>query len=78
MAGSARNGAMQFINKLAAWGKAVTSSISGSHLMYPLPFFSPLSPQSHLEKIIEKPNQPATRAIKSADSFEEKVSAPEA
>ncbi|XP_044314396.1 cGMP-specific 3',5'-cyclic phosphodiesterase [Drosophila rhopaloa] len=27
---------------------------------------------SHLEKIIEKPNQPATRAIKSADSFEEK------
>ncbi|KAH8267291.1 hypothetical protein KR018_004747 [Drosophila ironensis] len=31
---------------------------------------------SHLEKIIEKPNQPATRAIKSADSFEEKVSVP--
>ncbi|XP_017002527.2 cGMP-specific 3',5'-cyclic phosphodiesterase [Drosophila takahashii] len=27
---------------------------------------------SHLEKIIEKPNQPAARAIKSADSFEEK------
>ncbi|KAH8247081.1 hypothetical protein KR032_008534 [Drosophila birchii] len=33
---------------------------------------------SHLEKIIEKPNQPATRAIKSADSFEEKVSLPRA
>jgi len=57
-------------------GKTVTSSISGSHLMSPLPFFSPLPPQSHLEKIIEKPNQPAARAIKSADSFEEKVSPP--
>lgn len=38
----------------------------------------PSSHQSHLEKIIEKPNQPATRAIKSADSFEEKVSGQQA